>query len=502
MLFQLTELSEEPLHSQISRQLTDKIIDGDLAVGQQLESFRTLARKQRVNVNSVKRAYRELEQQGLITSHRSRGFYVAALTEEQKRAIANQRRLGTKSPLYVLEAFSSQLISVFDPEKLRDIIEDNLKIHFCVDRASFVIYDDQSEKYTWLDSSDRQEQLHIVESDELFVRAAMSKLPISLDSLDEIGLETPFGEELARRNIQILIPLHETEKLLGFILLPNKLNGATYTAEEVNLLLILANQFVTALSTARFYVEAVEKRRMEEELAMARQIQANLLPKTLPNDSDISVAAASIPSRAVGGDFYDVIPIDQNRLALVIADACGKGLPAALLISQIQAMLKSEINNGNSIPAILDHLNKQVFRHTPMDKFVTLFFGIYDTSSGAFEYTSAGHNYPALIRSNGENEWLKAGGPAFGLLDNAEYETETVTLQKGDFLLLYTDGITETMTEQHEEYGEERLLETAMECRCCGAKDVVDSVLDDLSEFYAGNHLLDDRTILVLKRNN
>ncbi len=502
MLFQLTELSEEPLHSQISQQLTEKIIDGDLAVGQQLESFRTLARKQHVNVSSVKRAYHDLEQQGLITSRRSRGFYVASLSEEQKRAIANQRRLGSNSSLNVLEAFSRELISVFDPEKLREIIEENLKIHFCVDRVCFVMYDDQSEKFTWLDSSAQQEQVHIVETDELFTRAADSKIPISLNALNEFELNTPFGKELARQDIEILVPLHETEKLLGFILLPNKLSGATYTAEELNLLLIVANQFVTTLSTARFYVEAVEKRRMEEELSMARQIQANLLPETLPENNQISVAAASIPSRAVGGDFYDVIQVDENRLALVIADACGKGLPAALLISQIQAMIKSEINNGNSIPAILDHLNKQVFRHTPVDKFVTLFFGIYEMSSGAFEYTSAGHNYPILLRSNGDFEWLNAGGPAFGLLDDAKYETEKVTLQKNDFLLLYTDGITETMTEQHEEYGEERLLGTALECRCCGAKDMVDTVLDDLSEFYAGNHLLDDRTILALKRNN
>ena len=502
MLFQLTELSEEPLHSQISRQLTDKIIDGDLAGGEELDSFRMLARKQHVNINSVKRAYQKLEQEGLITSNRGPGFYVAALTEEQKQTIAHQRRLGTKSPLNVLEAFSRKLISVFDPEKLREIIEENLKSHFLVKNVCFVIYDDQADKYKLMASTSQAEPLFVSKQDELIAWVSQSKTPITKELLDLDSWKTLFGMELAKRDVQILVPLHETDKFLGFIALTGKINGAVYTAEELNLLMILANQFVTALYTARFYVEAVEKRRMEEELAMAHQIQANLLPAQLPDDSAVSIAASSVPSCAVGGDFYDVLSIDENHFALVIADACGKGLPAALLISQIQAMIKSEINNDNSIRAIFNFINKQVVRYTPVDKFVTLFFGIYAKCSGKFEYASAGHNYPIVVRSNGGFQLLKSGGPAFGLLENADYNTDVITMEKNDFLVLYTDGVTETMTEHHEEYGEQRLLHKVLNSRFQSAADMVDSVLKDLSNFYSGNHMLDDRTILVLKRNN
>lgn len=365
MLLHLTEKSEEPLHSQISRQLTNKIIEGDLLDGAELDSIRTFAASQRVSVNTVKRAYEELERDGLIISPTGKGFSVAALTPEQKQTIAMQRLLGSHSMLNVGESFSKQLISVFDPELLRNLVEENLKI--------------------------------------------------------------------------------------------------------------------------------------EKELAMAQQIQADLLPKELPDNDLFSLAAYSSPSKVVGGDFYDYIPIDENRFGLVIADACGKGLPAAMLISQIQAMVKSEINNGNDIQATLEHLNQQVVCYTPKDRFVTLFYGVYNERTSEFEYATAGHDYPILIRKNSACENLQSGGPALGLLEQAVYETSSVKLNSGDTIVFFTDGLTETMNVEKEIYGIERLSKLLSENHSHKADQLIKTVLDGIDKFSGNETVLDDRTVLVLK---
>lgn len=496
MLLQLTELSEEPMHSQISRQLIHKIVAGDLEGGDELLPIRTMARKHRVNARAFERAYQELERDGLIKSKEGKGFYVASLTPEQKQAIAMQRLLGSHSPLHAVEAFSKQLISVFDPEKLRGIVIENLQQFLMVKNVYFAIHDDRIDEYTILPSEDCPEKFVIDRNDELLVIISQFRSPISVELLT---CDSHLLKELKARAIKLILPLIETDQLLGFLALTSKINGINYTREELNLLIVLANQFFTALTTARFYVEALEKRRLDEELNMARQIQADLLPKELPDNEHISLAAYSRPSQTIGGDFYDFIPIDENRFGLIIADGCGKGLPAAMLISQIQAMMKSEINNGNGIQQTLTNVNKMVVRYTPKDKFVTLFYGVFDQSKNQFEYATAGHNYPMWVHDDGKLDVLSKGGPALGLIEQAGYQTGVIVLQANDVILFYTDGVTEAMNIAKEQYGEIRLGELLVHNRHLSAQKIIDGILDDLSDFNDDEVLQDDRTILVLK---
>lgn len=499
MLLQLTELSEEPMYSQISRQLIHKIVDGDLEGGDELLPIRTMARKHRVNASAFKRAYQELERDGLIKSSEGKGFYVASLTAEQKQAIAMQRLLGSHSPLNVVEAFSKQLISVFDPEKLRNIVIENLQQFLMVKNVYFAIHDDRIDEYIILPSEECPEKFVLDRNDELLTIINKSRLPISIDLLKYNKTQSLLLRELKAREIRLILPLVENDQLLGFLALTEKISGLNFTNEELNLLIVLANQFVTALTTARFYVEALEKRRLDEELNMARQIQADLLPKELPDNERFSLAAYSMPSQTIGDDFYDYIPIDENRYGLIIADGCGKGLPAAMLISQIQAMIKSEINNGNDIQQILENVNKMVVRYTPKDKFVTLFYGIYDQSNNQFTYATAGHNYPIWLQNTGQSEALCQGGPALGLIEKASYQTRKISLASDDIILFYTDGVTETMDDAKEQYGEKRLTDLLTQSRHLSAQKIVNGILDDLKYFNDEEALQDDRTILVMK---
>jgi serine phosphatase RsbU (regulator of sigma subunit) len=359
MLFNLTNLSSEPIYRQISRQLLEKILADNFYDGSELPHPRLLAREQHVNVNAVERAYRELERKGFILRNGGKGFLVPSLTAGEKRAL-RQKVLNGFSGEKSAELFNHQLISTLGSSNLSDILQ---------------------------------------------------------------------------------------------------------------------------------------------ELTTAHRIQAGLMPATLPSNERIGMAAYFQPSHTLGGDFYDCISIDENRFGVVIADACGKGLPAAIIISQIQGMMRSEVNNGNSIEKILGNINNQLVQFTPRNSFATLFYGIFDQQDGNFHYATAGHNYPIRIRRNGESDFLQEGGPALGLLASARYKSARVNFAPGDMLFLYTDGVTETMNLAREEYGEERLRDLLQHSGHLNPEAIIQAVLKDLENHADDNRSRDDRTMLVLKIN-
>jgi serine phosphatase RsbU (regulator of sigma subunit) len=187
--------------------------------------------------------------------------------------------------------------------------------------------------------------------------------------------------------------------------------------------------------------EGAARRRLAQDLAGAQAVQRALLPDHLPSDAGLEIAACLVASRVVSGDFYDCVELDRSRVALAVGDAAGKGLPAALVAAQIQALWKDAIAGG--ISGTLRALNAHLVGLGAASRCVTLFCGVFDRTSGRLEYASAGHNPPLLARTGGSCEILDAGGMLLGAFAHAEYRTATVTLEKGDCLLLYTDGVTE-----------------------------------------------------------
>lgn len=399
----------------------------------------------------------------------------------------------------LIETFSRQTISVFEPVELRRIIEDNLKEHLMVENVSFALYDDRVEEYALLPTEGFPNRHIIDRLDTMLGGIGQLDGPAPVDELSSLREGSRLGDQLEARSTQLILPLSDADRLLGFIALPGKLSGSSYTAEEINLLKVLSNQLVAALTNARLYAETVEKKRLEEEVAMARQIQIGLLPRSLPSTDSYSLAAHSTPSRTVGGDFYDVIPLEDGKLAIIIADASGKGMPAAMVITQIQAMIRSELNNHNSIQSTLENVNNYLVTLTSSEKYATLCFGIFDTKTHVFEYSNAGHNYPALVRSDGTHEHLTVGGIVIGAFPGATYEAARITLKAGDFIFFFTDGISETQNEQDEEYGEERLLAKLLSMRGQDAESIIKGALDDVDKFYRVDPPQDDRTIVVLK---
>jgi serine phosphatase RsbU (regulator of sigma subunit) len=244
-----------------------------------------------------------------------------------------------------------------------------------------------------------------------------------------------------------------------------------------------------------------EIKNFENELEVARQIQADLLPAEILYESNFEIAAYIEPSKIVCGDFYDYFRINEKQMGLVIADACGKGMPAAILISQIQAILKSEISNGSYIQNIFKKLNNYLVHNTSNKNFTTLFYAVFDIEKNTLKFSNAGHNYPILIRSNGSIELLKTTGPALGLIPNFNFQTNSVTLLANDLLLFYTDGINETMNMQGEQFGEGRLIELLLNNRKIGSSELIKTIVEEVQSFRAESNLADDKTLMILKVN-
>ena len=403
----------------------------------------------------------------------------------------------------IMERFSRHVISNFEPVQLRRAIEEILKTSLLVDRVYFVLFDDSVGEYAVLKSDDYPRRTVIDRQDLMLRGINLLDTPARFSALSGYQENSRLAEILNEQGARVVVPLKDAQHMLGFLALSAKSAGYHFTAEDFNLLGVLSNQMVTALTTARLYADSLERMRLEEEVNMARQIQLDLLPSRPPQCRLSVIAASSTPSRTVGGDFYDFITIqNKNRLGIVIADASGKGMPAALMVAQIQAILRSEVNNGNPIELVLKNMNQQVATSTSSEKYVTLFYAELDTDTCELHYANAGHNYPLLVRADGRVELLEVGGPVIGAFPDIEYESSSVKLEPDDLLFFFTDGLSEAMDADGVEYGEVRIRQFLVEQRHLSPQQLLDEILADVRKHDPSSPPQDDTTIITLKMNN
>lgn len=400
----------------------------------------------------------------------------------------------------IIERFSRQVISIFEPALLRQTIEETLKTAVLVDRVYFILYDDSVGEYAILKSDDYGKRT-VLDRDDLMLRGInLLDTPTRYTSLSDYEEGSRLAEILEELGVRVILPMKDAQHLLGFLALTSKAAGYRYTAEDFNLLGVLSNQMVTALTNARLYADSLERLRLEEEVNMARQIQLDLLPSNPPQLRTSRICATSTPSRTVGGDFYDFIPLkDKQRMGIVIADASGKGMPAALMVAQIQAIIRSEVNNGNPIPVVMKNMNTQVALSTSSEKYVTLFYAELELDTGMLHFANGGHNYPILVRANGEMTLLEAGGPVIGAFPYIEYDSASVQLYKDDILFFFTDGLSEAMDAEGREYGEDRIREFVINRRASDPETIMEDILSDVKLHDPTNPPQDDTTIITIK---
>jgi phosphoserine phosphatase RsbU/P len=306
-------------------------------------------------------------------------------------------------------------------------------------------------------------------------------------------------ETCAVRSV-LSVPLVLKGRMIGLLNLFNKRTGDDFTDADARLLGIIATQSAQVIEHARLFAEEQALKVMQEEMKLAYKIQMDLLPKEAPPFAGYDIAGTSIPAKAVGGDYFDFIGLDDRRLALCLGDVSGKGMPAALLMANLQATLRGQVMIDPSPASCLNRSNSLLFRSTDADKFATLIYGVLDRESNRLVFANAGHNYPLLLEPDGEPRRLELGGLVLGCLEEFCYTEGTVDFDAGDTLLVYSDGITESIDANDEEFGEERLAALLRTHGAEPASRLIERIVAAVRAHAGGLSQMDDMTLLVIRR--
>ena len=271
-----------------------------------------------------------------------------------------------------------------------------------------------------------------------------------------------------------------------------------FDVQASSLLSVYGLAVAGAIESARLQAEVVDKRRLDSDLALARQVMGDLLPLTIPNLAGFDIAGSHETSLEVGGDYYEFIPLDDERWGVVIADVVGKGIAAALLVSAIRASIASLVGHELAVRAIMRRANRFFHESVEEGKYVTLFYAVIDVATRHMIYVNAGHVPPVLLRANGGVELLEDGGVPLGLFEAPRYLEGHVALGDGDLLTLYTDGVVETMDTDELQYGVDRLVVMLQQSREESAAKICSGVMHDVRRHGTAVRQ-DDRTIVILK---
>ena len=297
---------------------------------------------------------------------------------------------------------------------------------------------------------------------------------------------------------ELAAPLLLEGRTIGVFNIESDDNDA-YHDGHLELVSAFAAQAAVAIERARLTNELLEQRRLEKEIAIAREIQLSFLPKRAPGVPGFDVAGTMLPHHGVGGDYFDFIPVSESRLGLAIADVSGKGIPAALIMAGFRMSLLAEVRNEFAIRAVMRKVNSLLHESTDRDKFVTAFYGVLDYRNHVLIFSNAGHNPPILLRADGTYEYLEEGGVAFGVLPDARYEERPVGIHAGDLLVLYTDGVTESESPSGEQFGTRRLEGVMRSLASRTASEIVEGIIAEVTRWAGERGVSDDLTLIALK---
>ncbi len=296
----------------------------------------------------------------------------------------------------------------------------------------------------------------------------------------------------------LCVPMVHKHKTIGVMTVLNRIDDKPFVEDDKNLMMTFASQAALAIENARLLIAELEKERLDKELQVASEIQNLLIPNELPKIPYLEISATYLPCKEVSGDFYDVIKLDENRYAFVVADVAGKGIPAAMLVSTMQATLSAYLEGENDLVTIVEELNLNIIKKSTDDTFITFFISIYDVSTSTITYVNAGHNPPILLQDE-KPILLNKGGLFLGYIP-WQYESETIKLKEKDILTLYTDGLVEAMNEAQEEFSDERLEKVILRQKAFSPKKILRKIKNEVNTHIKHSKLADDFTLLIIKK--
>jgi phosphoserine phosphatase RsbU/P len=436
---------------------------------------------------------------GQLTLLRLYSKLAALALRDAELLLSTQKTLARLS--FLVEA-SKVLSSTLDLSELLSRIIDVAKSGMNAERGTLFLVDDKSAEIWSLIAQGLEKQEirlpigkgiagHVAKTGEIVnIPEAYSDPRFNPDVDKRTGYVT--------RNILCLPIRNKSEKIIAVLQLLNKRTGP-FVADDSDFLMTLSGHMALALENARLHQDLIDKERMEKEMALARGIQRSLLPETTPFAEGFDIALLNEPCYEVGGDYYDFMTLGPNTLLVVIADVEGKGVSSAMVMSNLQAALRALVLHLHSLDEIAETLNKKILSDTRSKKYFSLFIGLIDLRRRGLHYINCGHVPPIIIRPGQEPIRLTEGGMVVGLFENAQYDRGYQKLQSGDILALCTDGITEAMDAQMDEYGSERLGECILKVADKKASEIVTEVNADVTRFSRYGTHIDDKVMIAIK---
>lgn len=425
--------------------------------------------------------------------------FLHTITNITASAIQNSLMLNElKKTNRVLDSRISRLNSLFELSKEFGLITESKRVarlliytvigQFLVQKFAVVYFEGKSVKI--LESKFPDDSLP-----ETLIRLGVQRIS-NFISKEEIEKQYT---ELISFGIELIVPMRLQEETKGLILLGKRAIEAEYSETDIDYINSVASLAIVSIENQRLFKEALEKQKLEEDLEIAREIQRNLLPHKIPQFKNFDLAATTVFSKQVGGDYYDVIPLDQNNFCVAVADVSGKGVSAALMMANLQAFLKTICKQGMRIDEATGLINDLISENTTEGKFITFFWAIIDDDKKQMQYVNAGHNPPLLIRK-GKIIKLDKGGIILGVMKSIiPYLSETVQLVKNDVIILFTDGVSEAMNQNGEEFSDERLEKLSLSLAEKPAVEISNIIQNEVNKYAFGTVQSDDITLMVIK---
>jgi len=310
-------------------------------------------------------------------------------------------------------------------------------------------------------------------------------------------------ESVIRQRIHsaMCVPLWHEDEVLGVLYVDNVAAPLPYEHTDLLILTHIGHLAAVKILETKSLEELQDKHRMEEELRRAANLQQSLLPHEPLLSPPYRIAGRNIPSSDVGGDYFDFIDGDASVLTVGLGDVAGKGMPAALLMTNLHASVRAHVESQSELTVVMTRLNRSIHHAVKGERFITLVLIAIDRKTGDLRYVNAGHNPPYLVRSSGETEMLSVGGLLMGMFPDAAYESAILKLLPGDVLVLYSDGVTEAMDQSNEEFGEERLAAFLKENRSMDPERLVEALIRAVHGFSKDGKPGDDVTVAVIRRD-
>jgi len=428
----------------------------------------------------------------------------ASKNEDDRLSKENLRLKSAVEELSILNDIATAIASTQSLDQITNLIVKKCVKHLKAEQGSIQLVDEKdfvNPFHTMIRVRDSQNKIDAIRFDEQITSwMIINKKPLLINEFKSEEKITLEENTILKIRSALSVPLIIKGKMIGILSLFNKESVEGFNESDQRLLSIIAGQSANVIENSRLFDEEKKLIQIQEEIRVARNIQQNLLPKEIPSINGYDLYAINIPAQEVGGDYYDFIKVSENKTAIALGDVSGKGLPAAMLVANLQATLRGQLLFCDCAKDCIKRANNLLQKSTDMSKFVTLFFGIIDTEKNTITYCNAGHNVPVFIQQ-GKNIKLDKGGMILSWKENYEYDEEEVLFEKGSTLVVFSDGITEAMNEAEEQYGDERLFDLIEKESALDSKQLATEILSDVKKFTGDVSQADDITLLIIKRS-